>query len=297
MIALPTLRQLRYLVEVDRHRNFSRAADTCCVTQSTLSAGIRDLESLLGAVLLERDHRQVIVTPLGADIIKRAKQLLQDAEDLTLAARAGLKPLNGTLRLGAIPTIGPYLLPGRLNDIRRHYPDLRLFLREDQTQSLLRRLDEGSLDAAVIALPYDISGLGHEILGDDNFLLACAADHPLAAQLNVDSDRLVELDLLLLEDGHCLRDHALRACRLTREPAQNEAFQATSLATLLQMVEGGLGVTLIPEIAAEQEGRAVPGVRFLALNGDVPPRQLALVWRAGSPRESDFRLLAAELEL
>jgi len=296
MRSLPTPRQLRYLVTVAETLHFGQAAERCHVTQSTLSAGIRELETLLGVTLIERQtRRQVVVTPLGREIVARAERLLADIEALVETADVGTQPLTGLFRLGVIPTIGPYLMPLALPDLRRRYPDLRLYLREDPSTDLLDALGAGRLDAALLAQPFDVRGNLVEEVGEEDVVVAMPADHPLANRDRVTEADLAKEQVLTLEDGHCLRDHALAACHLNRGRG-NETFQATSLATLTQMVAGGLGVTLLPRMAVNRE--VTPGcgavVRPLA-GGGRPARRLVLCWRPGAARESNQRLLAEVL--
>ncbi|SDG41632.1 hydrogen peroxide-inducible genes activator [Roseospirillum parvum] len=299
MTPLPTLRQLSYLVSLAEHLHFGRAAEACRVTQSTLSAGLQDLETLLGTTLVERgSRRQVRLTPVGEDTVIRARALLRDAEALVRAVEAAGAPLSGRLRLGVIPTLAPYLLPRVLPVIRQRHPALRLFLREDQTARLLDQLDSGRLDAGLIALPWDTAGLEVAVLGEEDVWVALPRDHRLADQAAIDPEELAQERLLLLEDGHCLRGHALAACRLQVPRAATadeagEVFQATSLGTLIQMVAGGLGVTLVPRMAVPVEGGPEVITRPLAVNRVA--RQVALVWRKGSPLGTDLTLLAATL--
>lgn len=294
MRILPTLRQLKYLVAVAEHRHFGRAADDCLVTQSTLSAGLRELEDLLGVILVGRGKRQATLTPVGEDIVERARALLRAAEELVDAARVGDRPLIGLLRLGVIPTVSPYLLPRALPDLRHNYPDLRLYLREEQTARLLELLGRGRLDGALIALPYATAGLEEMLLGEDPLLVACPKEHRFAQRTAIDSSELAGERLLLLEDGHCLRNHALTACRLS--PGQtNEDLQATSLSTLVQMVAGGLGLTLVPRLAVAVETRREPALAVVPFREGAPARTIALVWRPQSVRASDLRLLGEAL--
>jgi LysR family hydrogen peroxide-inducible transcriptional activator len=295
MRALPTPRQLRYLVAVAETLHFGRAAEQCNVTQSTLSAGLQDLEARLGVTLLERQaRRKVIVTPIGQEMVARAQRLLADGEAMLDAAAAAGRPMSGLLRLGVIPTIGPYLLPQALPGLRRRWPDLRLYLRESLTDALLDDLEAGRVDAGLLATPFDLRGMCQAVVGEEDVLVALPAGHPLTAKAVVEEDALVSETLMMLEDGHCLRDHALAACRLTRNRA-NERFQATSLAMLTQMVAAGLGLTLLPRMALTREiGESGPVVAR-PLAGARMARRIALAWRPGSARESDFRLLAAAL--
>jgi LysR family hydrogen peroxide-inducible transcriptional activator len=291
MKPLPTLRQLRYLVALADHRHFGRAAEDCLVTQSTLSAGIQELEMVLDVTLVDRNRRQVGLTPLGEEIVDRARALLLAAEELADIAQSGRHPLHGLLRLGVIPTIGPYLLPPALPTVRARYPGLKLYLREDQTARLLALIGRGRLDAAVIALPYDTSGLDSAVIGADRLFIACPQSHRFAGCDRITPAELRGERLLLLEDGHCLREHALTTCQLA-PGRSNEDLQGTSLGTLVQMVASGLGVTLLPEIALAVEARHEPDIAVVAIGDGVPARDIALVWRAGSARTRDLRLLA-----
>ncbi|MBC7906230.1 MAG: hydrogen peroxide-inducible genes activator [Rhodospirillaceae bacterium] len=286
---LPTLRQLRYLVALAEHRHFGRAAETCLATQSTLSAGLQELENLLGVTLVERTKRKVMLTPLGEEVVARARVVLRGAEDITDLAAASAEPLSGPLRLGVIPTIGPYLLPRVLPSLRQAYPNLRLYLREDLTARLLERLSSGDLDAVLIALPYDSAEMESMVVGEDPFMLACPPGHALAAKSEIDSADLVDCELLLLEEGHCLREHALAACRLPG-PAKGDGIMGTSLATLVQMVANGLGVTLLPQMAVQCGVLAGTDLvtRPLAEAGN---RLIGLAWRPSSPRKAEFRAL------
>ena len=296
MKVLPTLRQLRYLVAVADLRHFGRAAEECNVTQSTLSAGIQELEAVLGVTLIDRSNRQVALTGLADDLVVRARALLQAAEELVDAAEIGKQPLSGLVRLGVIPTIGPYMLPPVLRPLRAAFPHLRLYLREDQTARLLELLGRAKLDAAIIALPYETGGLSTMVLGDDRLYVACPADHRFASRASIAVDDLVGERLLLLEDGHCLRNHAVTACRLV-PGSTNEDLQGTSLGTLVQMVASGLGLTLLPEMALTVETRPDSDVVAVAIENGAPRRQIALVWRPGTTRMRDMQLLGEALRL
>lgn len=290
MRPLPTLRQLRYLVALAEHHHFARAAEDCRVTQSTLSAGIRELEEVLGVVLIDRSRRQMSFSPAGDAILGRARALLAAAEELVEAAQAGGEPLTGLLRLGVIPTIAPYLLPRALPAVRAAYPNLRLYLREEQTARVLDLLGRGRIDAGLIALPYATGDLRTLILGKDPLRIACPVGHPFATADHVSEQELTQQQLLLLEDGHCLREHALTSCHLLPGQA-NEDFQATSLSTLVQMVASGLGLTLVPELAVEVEVQREPGVVVVPFANNRASRLIALVWPAGSMRGHDLHLL------
>lgn len=294
MRPLPTLRQLRYLTALAEHLHFGRAAEACLATQSTLSAGLQELETILGVTLVERTKRKVMLTPLGEQVVTRARVVLRGAEDIADLAAASTEALSGPLRLGVIPTIAPYLLPHALPSLRQRYPALRLFLREDLTARLLERLATGDLDAALIALPWESPEIETMHIADDGFMLACPPDHPLALRPNLSSADLIGQDLLLLEEGHCLRDHALSACHLPG-PAKGEGVLGTSLATLVQMVANGLGVTLLPEMAVKSGVLAGTGVVTRPLQ-DAGSRGIGLAWRPSSPRKAEFRLLGEALK-
>jgi LysR family transcriptional regulator, hydrogen peroxide-inducible genes activator len=287
---LPTLRQLHYLALLAEHASFSRAAEAAHVTQPTLSAGIAELERIMGAPLVDRGRSGVILTAAGAEAARRARDLLTAADELVQASRSAAQPLAGRFRLGVIPTIAPFRLPQALPRLRAKFPALRLYLREDLTHNLIAELKRGGLDAALLALPYDMAGLEWTSLGADELMAAVPADHPLAAEARVASDRLDRNDLILLEDGHCLRDHALAACGLG--PRRDEAFAATSLATLVQMVGSGLGVSFLPAMAVASGMAASAGVTVRPLAAENPSREIAIAWRAGSLRAAEARLLA-----
>jgi LysR family hydrogen peroxide-inducible transcriptional activator len=291
MPALPSLRQLAYLVELADRLNFRAAAEAQFVTQSTLSAGIKELEKVLGVQLVERDKRRVRLTAIGAEVTARARELLAGATDLAESARSATAPLSGTLRLGAIPTIAPFLLPDVLPPLRRAHPALKLHLREDLTERLLERLRAGSLDIALIALPYETGDLYVRELFKDEFRFVAREDDPAAREKEVALRKLDRSDVLLLEEGHCLRDHVITACG-PRRSAGEASVEATSLPTLIQMVEGGLGVTLLPEITLK--AGMLKGTRLLALPfaPPAPSRTLALVARRTSARKRDADLLA-----
>ena len=291
MASLPTLRQLAYLVALSDRLNFRAAAEAQFVTQSTLSAGIKELEALLGTQLVERDKRRVRLTAAGEETVARARGLLAAAADLAEAARSGAVPLSGPLRLGAIPTIAPFLLPGALPPLRHAHPGLKLYLREDLTDRLLERLRSARLDLALIALPYDTGDLHVRELYRDEFWLVTREDDPVARDREIALRKLDNGGILLLEEGHCLRDHAIAACG-PRRGAWESKVEATSLPTLLQMVEGGLGITLLPEIALK--AGLLKGTRLIArpFAAPAPSRMLALASRRTSGRRRDADLLA-----
>ncbi len=294
---LPTLRQMQYLKLLSEHGSFSRAAEACYVTQPTLSAGIQELEKILGAPVVDRARSGVILTAAGQEAVRRATSILAQTEDLVQAARGAGQPLAGRFRLGVIPTVAPYLLPRALPMLRDQFPKLRLFLREDLTQRLIASLKAGSLDAALIALPYDMTGLDWAHVEHDELLAAAPANHPMAMQDKVDPASLDGQDVILLEDGHCLRDHALAACGL--EPPKGlgdeESFAATSLPTLVQMIGSGLGVSFLPAMAVQAGLAENAPVTVRPLATAQSSREIVVAWRAGSSRAAEGRLLAETL--
>ena len=293
MKRLPTMKQLQYLAALADTRHFARAAERCHITQSTLSAGVRDLESVLGTPVAERSNRHVLMTRVGADIAERAKALLRDAEEVMEVARAARDPMTGELRLGVIPTISPFYLPRVLPALRERFRDLTVYLREEQTAPLLGRLEDGEIDAALIALPYDTGDLITEVIFEDEFLFACPPTHPLAGAATIHPETLANESLLLLEEGHCLRGHALDACEMGDKRTRAQ-FEASSLQTLIHMVAAGIGVTLVPRLAVE--AGILQGTN-IALSPLATPafRQIGLVWRRTSPKADEHRLLAEGL--
>ncbi len=293
---LPTLRQLQYLKLLAEHGSFSRAAEAAFVSQPALSAGVQELEKILGAPVVERTRGQVQLTAVGAEAVKRAEDVLARAEDLVEAARNAGRPLSGRFRLGVIPTIAPFLLPARLPALKEAWPALRLFIREDLTPALIKALKAGHLDAAVIALPYSATGIDHARIGDDEIMAAAPANHPLAAPGPIAPGSLKSEELILLEDGHCLRDQALAAFDI-EAPKGDDVFAATSLHTLVQMVGSGLGVSFLPEMAVRAGLANTPGVVVRTISADAPRREIVMAWRSGSSRAGEAKLLAETLKL
>lgn len=292
---LPSLRQLQFLDALARAGSFSRAAESMHVTQPTLSTAIRELEGILDVQLVEREARGATLTPTGEEVVRRARALLSDAEDMVVAAKGASQPLFGTFRLGAIPTIAPFVLPRVMKQLKSNYPELTLYLREDQTARLLDDLRARRLDAALIALPYEASGIETVSVFEDEFLLAAPKGHPLGKAGRLQPEDLAPHDVLLLEDGHCLRDHALSVCKMPSVRDGGEV-SATSLHTLIQMVDGGLGVSLIPRIAADSGlGRGLD-VTIQSFSPPAIGRSIGVAWRSGSSREEDARTVAEELK-
>ena len=295
MIALPSLRQLGYLVALAQYLNFTRAAAACFVTQSTLSSGLKELEATLGASLVERDRQTVLMTPLGGEVVERARRLLAAAGDLAALAAASAEPMSGTLRLGAIPTIAPFLLPRILPRLRAKHPTLKLLLREDVSANLLQRLASGQLDFALIALPYDTADMQVRQLFDDEFWLVGREDDPALKSKRATVTAPIAEKLVLLEEGHCLRQHTLAACPRA-ESANRSGVEATSLLTLVQMVESGIGLALVPEIALNSG--LLKGTRLVArpLTPPAPKRTIVLLARRSSARQTELAALGDFIE-
>jgi LysR family transcriptional regulator, hydrogen peroxide-inducible genes activator len=294
MIAhLPTVKQLQYLVALRQHGHFGRAAEASFVTQSTLSAGLRELENLLGVVLVERTRRVVRFTPLGQKISEKALRVLRESEELTDMARAEGKPLHGELRLGVIPTIAPFLLPAMLPRLRGEWPNLKLFLREETSQAACDALHRGQLDCVLLAMPYSCGDVDKAPLFDDRLFVAFPRGEAPPEAI-VEPGAIDEHRLLMLEDGHCLKDHALAACNRPEMRAE-ATMMGTSLHTLVQMVDNGLGVTFVPGMAIEAGILEGTGVDARPLKSDHGFRSVALIWRRSSPREEEFQLLAETL--
>jgi LysR family hydrogen peroxide-inducible transcriptional activator len=294
-VHLPTIKQLQYLVALRQHGHFGKAADACYVTQSTLSAGLRELETLLGVVLVERTRRVVRFTPLGLRIADKGQRVLREAEELADMAHAAGKPLSGDLRMGVIPTIAPFLLPRILPRLRTDWPDLKLYLREETTTLACDSLHRGQVDCVLLALPYQCGEIEIAELFADRLYVAFPAGQPQNPPLRVPPEAIDPARLLLLEDGHCLKDHALAACNRPELRAE-AAMMGTSLHTLVQMVDNGLGVTMLPKMAID--AGILRNTRIVArpLETPHPSRQIALVWRKGSPRIKEFEILAGALK-
>ena len=290
----PTLKQLQYLIALHEHGHFGRAAESCFVSQSTLSAGLRELESLLGVTLVERTRRVVRFTPLGTKVVAKAHRLLREAEELTELVRSSGQPLSGELRMSVIPTIAPFLLPRILPRLRRDRPQLKLFLREEPSAAAIESLHHGRADCVLLALPFATGEVEVEPLFADALWVAFPKDDPRDPPAQVSPALIDENRLLLLEDGHCLKDHALAACN--RPELQASATMiGTSLHTLVQMVDNGLGLTMLPAMALQSGILHDTAIVARPLKSPNASREIALVWRKNSPRGDEFRLLAEEL--
>lgn len=287
------LRDLKYLVAVADTRHFGRAAESCFVSQPTLSTQIRKLEEFLGVTLIERNNRQVLLTPIGEKVVEQARQVLANSDQLVKLAREARDPFGGEFRLGIIPTVAPYLLPEILPAIRDAYPDLQIQLVEAQTAVISESLRRGQLDALIMALPVEDDNMKTCPLYLEPFYLAVAPTNPLCKLNSVRSQDLDGMEILLLEDGHCLRDQALEVCK-QREAVENTNFSATSIETLRHMVAANIGITLMPELARDADERLVRYIPFEPGPGQ-PHREIGLVWRGTSTREVLLQGLAENI--
>jgi LysR family hydrogen peroxide-inducible transcriptional activator len=292
-IYLPTIRQLQYLVALRDYGHFGKAAESCFVTQSTLSASLRELETLVGVTLVERTRRVVRFTPLGQKVADKAIRVIRETEELADIARIEGQPLHGELRMGVIPTIAPFLLPAMLPRLRREWPELKLYLREETSQAACEALHRGQLDCVLLALPYPCGDIDSAPLFDDPLFVAFPrGEAPSGAKVEVDA--IDEKRMLLLEDGHCLKELALAACN--RPELRAEAMMiGTSLHTLVQMVDNGLGLTLVPHMAVAAGILDGTGIVTRRLDAAVTSRRIALAWRRGSPRAAEFKMLGEAL--
>jgi LysR family hydrogen peroxide-inducible transcriptional activator len=285
------LRDFQYLVALAEHRHFGRAAAASHVSQPTLSMQIRKLEDELGVVLVERAPRKVLLTDAGREIVQRAREVLNEVEQIRAIARRTIDPESGSVRLGIFPTLGPYLLPHVVPRIRERFPRLELLLVEEKTEVVLKQLREGRLDAGILALPIHEPQLHQEFLFEEPFVLAVPEGHPLASRMSLGLDDLSDQSLLLLEDGHCLRDQALEVCQLAGA-GERSGFRATSLETLRQMVAAHVGVTLLPVLATMPPVAASGDIALIPFRGAAPSRRIAMVWRRSSALAPFLRTLA-----
>jgi LysR family hydrogen peroxide-inducible transcriptional activator len=290
------LRALQYFVKLAELKHFSNAAEACFVSQPTLSTQIRKLEEELGVSLVERAPRKIMLTPIGEDIAHRARHVLRDIEHIKDAARRSKDPATGTLRLGIFPTLAPYLLPHVIPVLRQKFPELRMQLAEEKTEIILNMLDQGRLDAGLLALPVDQQGMEVEVLFDEPFVTAMPASHPLSDKRTIDLKDLEGEELLLLEDGHCLRQHALEVCALAGAHERVD-FHATSMETLRQMVAANAGVTLMPVLSVKPPIPPTENIALRPFEAPAPSRTIALVWRSSSPLGKFLRNLSGSLKL
>ena len=286
------IRDLKYLVALAEHKHFGRAAEASFVSQPTLSTQIKKLEDELEVALVERTPRKVLLTEVGKEIAQRAREVLNEIDQIRAIARRTRDPESGTIRLGIFPTLGPYLLPHVIPKIRERFPRLELLLVEEKTEVVLRQLREGRLDAGILALPIHDDQLHAEFLFEEQFLLAVPENHPLARRAALKLDDLADESLLLLEEGHCLRDQALDVCQLSGAN-EKSGFRATSLETLRQMVAANVGITLLPSLSVQPPIAQSDNVHLLPFRGEVPSRRIAMVWRRSSAMTSFLEKFAA----
>ena len=290
----PTIRQLEYVVAIDDHGSFSDAARACGVTQPALSAQVKRLEECLGVALFERIPTGVIATPAGERVAGLARRAVSDVDDLVAVAQAMQDPFRGTIRMGVIPTVAPYLLPQMMPAVRKHFPELRLMLREERTERLTSLLEGGDLDLALVALESDLGDLETRPLLTDPFVLAVSPAHRLAERKRVTDRDLLGEDILLLDDGHCLRDQTLAICDAAGACELGD-FRATSLPTLVQMVESGVGITMLPTMAVTANGHLGRSLRLIRFGAPQPSRTIAFAWRKSSSLRDHFEVLARTL--
>ena len=286
---LPTVKQLRYLIALEKHVHFGKAAESCFVSQSAFSVAIRELESTLGTQLFDRTNKRVSITAMGQEIVVQARLVVRDLEALMDMAWVSSEPLSGKLRLGVIPTISPFLLPKILPQLRSHFPRLQLFLQEDTTQRVYEKLMSGELDLILIAFPYELRNVEKMTLFKDPFLLAYRKGSQFIKTQKVTADNLQSESIMLLGDGHCLRDHALSACKI-RNRNKVSHFSASSLLTLIEMVEADLGVTYLPEMAKDSPMLKNTNIKTQAMPKN-SHREIGLIWRKGSARGKEFKML------
>ena len=287
----PSIKQIRYICAVAEYKHFSKAAEACFVTQSTLSAAIQDLESQLGVIIFERSKKSVLITPSGEKLLDQARKILGELEDFVSLAKMNQDALTGDIRLGVIPTIGPFILPGLLKELRESYPKLGLYLKEDLSAKLYRHLQQGELDLIILAFPYSLPEMDIVRLFKDEFLLCLPEGHQLEKSKQIKQSQLQGQSLLLLEEGHCLRDHALEACKLEKADT-NLVYQGTSLHTLVHMVANGLGVTLLPQVAVDADVLGDTKLQLRKFTNENVSREIGLAWRKSDPRRDEYFLLA-----
>jgi LysR family transcriptional regulator, hydrogen peroxide-inducible genes activator len=295
MVAQPTLKQLKYLSSLAEHRHFGNAARACHVSQSTLSAGIQELEEVLGVTLVERRSKNAQLTAVGEEVLRRAQSILIAMDDLVEVTRTAAQPLSTRLRLGVIPTIAPFLLPRLVKLLQHRHPGFQLFIREDLSEHLVETLHRGDLDVLLLALPYPADNVETLHLFYDNFLLGYCDNDELDRAPEIHTRDLKGRDLLLLEDGHCLREHALDACKLSTRDVKIP-YQATSLNTIVQMVANGIGITLLPQMAVNSDLLTGTPVKTRQFAEKKVWRSIGLMWRKQTPRRDEFELLGSYIK-
>lgn len=292
---LPTVKQLRYFVALESYQHFGRAAEACFVSQSAFSTAIRELESTLEVQLVDRTNKNVTVTHSGRQIAAEARRCLRDIEGLVELARSNQKPLTGELHVGVIPTIAPFLLPCIMPQLRKEFPQLKLFLTEDITQRVYKKLMDGELDLIMLALPYALRNVETQMLFKDHFYLACRQDSALINPEQYELESLQPESILLLEDGHCLRDHTLSACQLSASVDKISRFSASSVLTLAQMVDADLGISYLPEMVKHSSLLSGTAVKLWPTREN-SFRQIGLAWRRGSARAKEFEQLGESIQ-
>ena len=290
MINLPTVKQLRYLIALEKYLHFGKAAESCFVTQSAFSVAIKELESILNTSLVDRTNRSVVFTSTGTLVAQQARLAIFDLEGIVDIAKSTQEPLSGSLKMGVIPTIAPFLLPRILPAIRKRYPKLELYLKEEQTHRIHQQLLDGDLDILLLALPMSLINTESVSIFNDPFKLAYRKGTKLIDPENFSPNKLNKESILLLEDGHCLRDHAMSACNLSKKEKISK-FSASSLYTLVQMVDSDLGITFVPQMAVDSGILKQTKVATAPLK-DKSYREIGLVWRKSSVRKDEFNLLA-----
>lgn len=291
----PTIRQLSLLIALHEHQNFSRAAAACFVTQSTMSAGLKELESILDVALVERTRRSVHFTPIGEKIVSQAIDMLRQSDAMIELCQSSAVDFSEPIKCGIIPTIAPYLLPEAMSILSKDIPQAQIYIREDQSSNIVAKLISGDLDMIILALPYPLKHLPYHIIGQEGFDVVVPADHAFASQRIIKSEQLRSEKTLMLEEGHCLRDHALSACKYI-EPDKIQEFQGTSLQTLVQMVNNDLGITLVPHMAIAAGILNSTTAKHIPLDSQSVGREIALVWRENSPRRQEFMRLTPAFE-
>lgn len=293
MRILPTLRQLSYLVALYEERHFTKAAKACFISQSALSTSILELETLLDVALIDRAGRKLIFTAAGEEVVRRARKILTDSEELVDLAKHLSKPLSGMVRLGVIPTIAPWLLPLAMIEIQQFYPDTKFHLIELGTEALLQALEAGDIDVGLMALPWDIHQFSYQSIIKEDMVVACGKNHKWADKKTVSLSEIASEAMIFLEKTHCLAEHSLSVCQ---KGVPNQELQATGVATLLQMVAWQPSATLLPRMAMPLEPSENNQLHFLEIKEDTMLREVICVWRKGSVREEGWRLLASDFE-
>tara|TARA_R110000850_G_scaffold76380_4_gene165859 strand:+ start:326 stop:1240 length:915 start_codon:yes stop_codon:yes gene_type:complete len=291
-----SLKQLHYALAVEKHLHFKKAAEECSVSQSALSTGLSELEKQLGIQIFERDNKKVLITPIGQAVLDKTHTIKMEIDDLYQLARSHNKPMSYPMTLGIIPTIGPYLLPKVLPNLRKQFPDFQLRIIEDQSHVLIEKVRNGDIDTAILALPFAHEGLLAFEFWEEDFYWITQSDDAMAARDNINSDEINHSQLMLLKDGHCLKDHALSACKL--QPSQtNQIFGSSSLNTLIQMVAGRMGTTIVPEMALDQLVSNSSELHAVHLNETSPHRRIAFIIRPNYAGVTNIEILMKQFNI